>query len=225
MERTIVTIPPGLLTHLNVNWDIDWRGQSSGDLNDGTTQTVFNAFPRWVGSPKVFLYREAIAQWQAIRDQAQGRVGIYRMRMLNPAAFSATNAFPTGVPFSNGQPFSTGYGFEYESIGYGMAAASAGATELQLSSEFGLPNVGQIMSHDDWPFRVTSVTDDGTSGDEQHATITLQMPLRKAIAADDPISLVGTGLFESAEEGMGNPAYGVDQISQISLSFREVLNR
>ena len=71
-----------------VNWDIDWRGQPSAERSDGSTQVVNNAFPRWVGSPRVVLNSGQLAQWRAIRWQAQGRLGIYRVFMVDPHVFN-----------------------------------------------------------------------------------------------------------------------------------------
>lgn len=224
MERVVITIPPILLTSLDMNWTIDWRGQSA-PLNDGNTQTVFNKFPRWVGSPSVFLYRENIAHWRAINSEAQGAVGIYKVRMFDPAGINAANFYPGGIPFSSGALFSSGVGFEYEPTGYARVAASAGDLTLSMASDFGLPRIGQIMSHNDWPFIVTSVIDDGTSGPEQRCTIGLQMPLREAIAVDDVISLRGMGRFEASDPGMGVAGYDANQTATVQLSFQEVLTR
>ncbi|NRB18058.1 MAG: hypothetical protein HRU33_10960 [Rhodobacteraceae bacterium] len=77
------------------------------------------------------------------------------------------------------------------------------------------------MSHDDWPFVVTWVT--LISGDVYELSI--QMPLRAAIAVGDLINLRGVGRFEAVDEKAGNPAYDLQRVSKIQLSFREVLTR
>ena len=226
MQREIVTIPASLFRELKMTWDIDWRGQPGGQSNTGISQTVYNAFPRWVGQPEVFLNGSAITQWRAIRAQAQGRVGVYRVPMCDPLGFSMADtgqSFPTGIPFSNGQPFSTGFGFAYEPFAVAASAASAGATQIRVDvSAVGVaPKTGQIMSHSEWPFMVTWVTEVSTDVYD----IGIQMPLRAAIAVDDPVLMQGVGLFEAIDEGMGNPVYGATQFSTVRLSFREVLNR
>lgn len=222
MQREIVTIPPNLLRVLSVDWDIDWRGQSLGDVNSGAGATVYNAFPRWTGSPSIVLAEQEITQWRAIRAQAQGRVGIYRMEMCDPIGFASSELYPSGVPFSNGEVFSTGVGFAYNPSCQAVNAAVRGATEIRIDvAGHAAPVVGQIMSHDDWPFVVTWVA--LVSGEVYDLGI--QMPLRAAIAADDLINLRGVGRFEVADPRAGNPAYGLQRVSRIQLSFREVLTR
>lgn len=225
MQRPVITIPSGFLREINCDWDIDWRGQSLGDNNAGISQTVYNAFPRWTGAPSLFLEGKAIAQWRAIRAQAQGRIGIYRMRMCDPAGFSlwdtGVEVPETGISYATGRPFSTGYGFEYVPTCSAKKSASAGATEIRIENAAAVPVPGQIMSHNYWPFAVTYVT----SVSAGVYDLGVQMPLRAAIAAGDVIKLQGEGLFEASEEGMGRPGYDVSIVSRPQLSFREVLSR
>ncbi|NIZ63284.1 hypothetical protein DL239_20155 [Sedimentitalea sp. CY04] len=222
MQREIVTIPPNFLRVLNVDWDIDWRGQSVGDATSGSSATVYNSFPRWVGSPKVSLVRDEITQWRAIRAQAQGRVGIYRMEMVDPLGFIAPDVNPNGVSFSGGGLFNGGSGFAYTPICRAVNPAGAGATEIRLDvAGEAAPVVGQIMSHDDWPFVVVWAS--LVSGNVYDVGI--QMPLRADIAVNDLINLRGVGRFEAVDESAGNPAYDRRRVSSIQLSFREVLSR
>lgn len=219
MQRHIITIPPGFLRLLRVDWDIDWRGQSSGDRTDGSTQVVYNRFPRWVGRPEIFLQGAQVARWRAIRGAAQGRVGVYRIRMCDPVGFTDAS-LGDQIPYSNGLPHSTGAGFEYAPICTASLAAAAGATELRVAAGVA-PNVGQIMSHDDWPFLVTSVETVSAGVYD----LGVQMPLRAAIAAGDPINMQGTGLFEATDDTMGNPSYAAARVATVGLSFQEVLVR
>jgi len=226
MRRPIITVPPGFLRKLSVEWDIDWRGQSLGDNSGGNTQSVFNRFPRWVGSPEVLIGRAEIGRWRAIRAAAQGRAGIYRVSMCDPAIFRDADTGASvpvfGIPFSeDNQPFSTGQGFAYEPVCVAASAAAAGATQIRVGDADAPPVVGQIMSHNLWPFAVTSVTE--LAGGEYE--IGVQMPLREAIPAGADIKLRGEGLFEAVEDSMGRHKYGPGYASRVPLSFREVLNR
>jgi hypothetical protein len=222
MERPTIIVPQSLLTSLDFTWDIAWRGQSVGETNSGFTQSVYNAFPRWVGTPSVFLQDQQLAQWRAIRAEAQGMVGIYKIEMDDPIGYNGTY-LPNGIPFSEGVFFSNGYGFSYDPTCTAVTAVAAGATSLRIdvTDTGAAPNEGQIMSHNDWPFMVTSVL----QVSQYVYDITLQMPLRSAIAADDTIELQGVGLFEAVEESMGNPVYTGSYASIVKLNFREVLNR
>ena len=222
MQREIVTIPPGFLRFTSTDWQIDWRGQSVGEANSGVSTTVYNSFPRWIGSPNVTLVGDEITRWRAIRTQAQGRVGIYRMEMVDPIGFASSGLHPNGIPFSNGLPFSSGFGFAYIPSCRGVFAAARGATEIRIDAAGHVaPVVSQIMSHNDWPFEVTWVSP--VSGDVYDLGI--QMPLRGDIAAGDLINLRGVGRFETVDEGAANPAYDRRRVSKIQLSFREVLTR
>ncbi|OWU80431.1 hypothetical protein [Phaeobacter sp. 22II1-1F12B] len=225
MQRPIITIPFGFLRTANFDWDIDWHEQSLGEANSGASQTLYNAFPRWTGGPGIFLQGKAVAQWRAIRAQAQGRIGMYRIRMCDPAAFRLSDTgvgfTGSGSPFSTGQPFSTGYGFEYVPTCSAKKSASAGATEIRIENAAAVPVPGQIMSHNYWPFAVTYVTAISAGVYD----LGVQMPLRAPIAAGDVIKLRGEGLFEALESGMGRMGYGPGIAGRVQLSFREVLSR
>ncbi|GAA6190894.1 hypothetical protein [Phaeobacter sp. NW0010-22] len=219
MIRPIITIPQSFLRHLKVNWEIDWRGQSLGANTAGYTQTVYNQFPRWFGASEILLKGQEIAQWRAIRAKAQGRVGMYQVPLCDPVGYTGSR-FGGGLKFSTGFKFSTGKGFAYEPFCKAARAAKAGATELRVSSSV-TPNVGQIMSHNYWPFVVTEVIEI-TPG---IFDLGVQMPLREAISAEREINLQATGLFEAVEDGMGQITYDASRVVSVRLSLREVLNR
>lgn len=217
MLRPVITIPTDLLRQLRVTWDIDWRGQSAGDTNGGTTQVVYNAFPRWVGTPEALLIGAEILQWRAIRAQAQGLLGIYQVPMLDPLGHGEIGP---AVPFSTGETFDTGQGFANEPLMQAASAAAVGATALTLSGDTA-PRIGQIMGHGYWPFMVVGV-DDVSPG---VWSVSIQMPLRAAVGVGDTIRWQGVGLFEMVDASAGNPAYGVTRTTQIAIGLREVLTR
>ena len=158
MQRPIITIPAGFLHFLDVDWDIDWRGQPPGNDTGGGTSVVYNRFPRWIGSPSIVLQGEAIAQWRAIRAQAQGRVGIYRLPMVDPIGFTS-GAAPSGTSFAGGASFASGVGFASEPACFAVTDVSAGAVQIRVENAEVAPVVGQIMSHKLWPFLVTWVSE------------------------------------------------------------------
>lgn len=223
MERPIVTVPRDFAMNLNMNWDIDWRGQPSGEQTSGTTQVVYNAFPRWMGSPESFLEGAQILAWRALRARGQGRRGIYIMEMCDPLGFVPSLSYPTGIPFSNDEPFSTGYGWAHNPAFVARRDAARGDTSVRVdASDEGItPVAGMILSHDDWPFIVTHVTH--RSGNIYDLDI--QMPLRADVSRDDPIRLRPRGRFEVLEDTTGNPEYRASRVSRIKLEFREVLTR
>lgn len=227
MKRDIITLPRSIMRLLSCDWTPDWRGQSLGDTSDGVSTAVYNAFPRWTGSPTVYLRREAIFQWRAIRASAQGRRHIYRVPMVDPLGFDWQSAAgqlgSSGVSFSGGQSFANGVGYAYVPVALAVGAFAAGAGEITLDvSLTGVaPKVGQIMSAADWPFMVTSIlSQNGTQ-----YSVTIEMPLRAPLADGDPIRLEGVGLFEAVEEGMGNPVYTRNHVARPQMKFQEVLNR
>lgn len=230
MKRSIVTVPAHVMRHLSVNWDIDWRGRGAGDATSGLTRTVYDGFPRWTGSPEIFVRKETLRLWRAVRAQAQGRRNIYRIEMVDPVGFrpqetgASTATIRDGLPFGNGATFASGAGWRYAPFALAVGAHAKGAEEMRVDVEScgGVaPKVGQIMSHDDWPFTVTWVQPVGGTVYD----IGVQMPLRAAVRDSDPVLMRGVGRFEAAEEGMGNPSHGPALFSRPQLSFREVLAR
>lgn len=225
MQRSIVTFPRSLLRMMRMDWDIEWRGQGVGAFNSGVTQVVYNAFPRWVGSPKVHLHNTAIRQFRAIRHAAQGRRHVFRVPMVDPIGFDMLSAggvtLSQGAPFSTAATFSTGQGLAYAPFALAVGAASAGATQLRIDvSPTGVaPVPGQHMSHDDRPFVVTwSDLVSGTIYD-----VGIQMPLRAAISDGDEVRLEAVGLFEVVEEQGGNPSYDRNRRAQPEIQLREWL--
>lgn len=228
MNRTIIDIPYSLMRLTAVEWDIDWRGQPPSDRTDGSTQVVYNAFPRWVGTIDLTLSGDWIRHWRGLHWAAQGRVGVYRIPMIDPVGFSQLDYFgPSytrlGVPFSSGARFSSGYGFAPNATIEAAAPAAAGATEITVTTTDPalVPKFGQILSAKEWPMGVTGVID---NGDDTY-TLTIQMALREAIAAGDLLKCVAIGRFEVTEDRAGSPGYDANRISRPSITFREVLSR
>lgn len=224
MKREIVTVPRCVLRQLSVNWDIDWRGRGLGDTTDGVTRTMYDGFPRWTGSPQVVLTADTIRQWRAVRATAQGRRSIYRIEMVDPVGFRPQETGASDRTIRDGTAFGPDVSFRYAPFALAVGTHGKGAEEIRVDAapcNGVAPKIGQIMSHDDWPFTVTWVQPvSGTVYD-----IGVQMPLRAAIRDGDFVLMRGVGRFEAADEGMGNPSYGPASFSRPRLSFREVLAR
>lgn len=227
MQRDIITIPRSLMRVLDMTWDIDWRQQANSASLADVSQYVVNAFPRWVGSPSLHLRREQILAWRALRAEGQGMKNVYRLDIVDPLGFDTlelgVNA-AVGIPHSTGVLFSTGMGYAAVATCLSVGAATVGATSLRLDVSIidgRAPKQGQIMSHGDWPFLVTSVVEAGADVYD----VTVQMPLRAAIPDGEEIRMQGVGLFELVEPQMGVLSYGRNHTSSPSFSFREVLQR
>lgn len=228
--RRIITIPEGLFRYTTFSWRIDWRNQAAGDFTDGTTNTAFAGFPRWVGSPSIVLHNDDLLRWRAVRNMAQGRIGIFRVRIVDVAGWDDNEMVPDaawlsqGVPFAGGNVFANGLGWQYEPFALAAGPASRGATEVDLDmSPVGgvAPRQGQIMSHDDWPFSVSWVQPMGDS----IYRVGVQMPLRADISAGDFVLMRGTGRFEATEADMGSEDYDLQRVARPALQFTEVLRR
>jgi len=78
--------------------------------------------------------------------------------------------------------------------------------------------VGQILSHADFPFAVSWRMDEG----DGLVRLGVEMPLRRAIPAGDPVSLIAFGLFELAGEA---PRWGYDlsRVSRETIALQEWL--
>ena len=218
MSRSIIDVPRFLLHASTIDWDIDWRGQSAGSDTAGGEQIVYNAFPRWIGSPTIMLHRSMLGIWRAIRVQAQGRVNCYRMPMVDPVSVrlsgrtwqSDLRAYQQGL-YQAPSPTVTC-----------VAAAAAGASTITINETAAREpvRVGAYLSYNDWPFIVT-----GRSGSGASVTLSVSM-LRTAITAGAAISTAATGLFLGASDAMGNPSYDPrDAWTSVDLNLIEWLNR
>ena len=258
--RTI-TIPLELMLNTNCDWDIEWRGQSNGETNAASRQIVYNAFPRWIGSPQMALEGQKIAEWRAIRARAQGRHNVYRVPMIDPLSFDygliTKKQASQGIFDINNSPLSTGKGYEYVPFWnvvpepYGVidtqnqgALPAAGSYQLWLDvgDTGAAPRIGGIYSARDLPFiateatRLSDVTDvnayinnSGLHIDEAYRQtqsfyrLTVEMPLRTALTADDLISTIAFGLFFAEGDQTGRISYGGEQYAQPSFKFVEWL--
>lgn len=221
MARPVITLSRQLMRQIQFDWRIEWRGVASGTAFNGNSAYVVNALPRWIGTPQFVTARSALAHWRATIAQMQGRHGTMLIDMCEPAAFGMqAGAYKAnGLPFANGTYLTTGKGMEFERTVRAHRPAARGATSILVTDD--VPGVGQIMSHDDWPFMVTFVTvlEGGVY------EIGVQMPLRRAIAQGDTIRMQGRGLFEVTDEAQGWASYGLDRVATPSISLQEVLNR
>lgn len=228
----IVSIPSSVMRTLSVDWDIDWGDQFTSATNESSRQVFFSRFPKWVGSPSVSFHHANIGIWQAIKSQAQGRSALYRIRLINPAAYDITEGSggsfkKSGVPFSGGAKFETGKGFELDPLARVSGTVSKGAEQMRIDTTHAgvAPRLGQIMSHgaghNNYPFMVTGVSH--VSGNLYD--IGVQMPLRAALADGDAIRMRGVGLFEAAESFTNNTSYDPTRSAQMTLRFTEFINR
>lgn len=214
MERRLITFAPTFLRLTTVDWDIDWREQSSGTSTSGRRNIDIGRLPRWIGSPKLEFHPDRIAQWRATRWAARGMTGVFRIRM---ADYINHDPYPTdSIPFSDGSMFTDGSGFLQDYTVRCDVGAAAGATEIvvNMATASETIQVGQILSHNDLPFGVTAIMDD---------TLHIEMPLRQAIPAGDLIDLRGTGLFEMVDARTGNPAYDASLMARPEFSLQEWL--
>lgn len=228
MSRPLVTVPMDLLTATEIDWDIDWRGQPGAESTADTSQVIYNRFPRWVGALSLVQPPVIIGRWRALRWSAQGRAGIYRLPMIDPAIFDRTvvpqkMASSLGFGFPVGSDFLGDFSEQAVPTVSVATAAPAGAEVLRISvTDLDLvPTVGQIISADDWPMGVTDVSHEGGTT----YVLGVQMPLRAPISAGASISLVGMGRFEVLTDMAGRGSYGLDRVSTPSIEFREVLTR
>lgn len=214
MQRRIITLTPDFPRIAAVNWDIDWREQSTGAAISGRRGISLSSLPRWVGTPSLWFYEEAIGKWRAHRLSARGMTGIFRLPMIDPAVYLHPDL--DALPFSDGALFSDGTGFENEQAVLCPNGAAAGASEIvvDMDSTAGTIRQGQIMSHGDWPFAVTSI-----SGN----TLTIEMPLRRAIPANSLIKLRGRGLFEMVQARTGATGYDANHVAQTEFQLQEWL--
>lgn len=228
MTPALVTLPPTLERYTQVEWDIDWRGQSAGLTNNAREQIVNNAFPAWTGVGTLIMHNDQLPEWAAVLTAMQGRANAIRMPMADPATFDARAATvaagydpDVGVPLSGGQYTAGGTGTAYDPFVLVAAAASAGSTEIVVDESVVSLSVrfGQVISIADWPYRVMGRVADGANH-----RLTLAPSLRRAVAVNDVVHLRGWGWFRAASRlpGVG---YGAERAGAYTLQLVEWITR
>lgn len=217
MHRPLITLPPLLASE--VDWDIDWREQSSGTTIGGRRKIEIDGFPRWIGTPKLQLHRGEINTWRAHRWAARGQTGIFRVQMTD----SASLGFRPGgkLPFEDAVLFDDASGWANLPQLPCVGGAQAGATEIVIYEGLSPQTVrlGALMSHDDWPFAVTWRMAEGAG----RVRLGIEMPLRRPIPADDLIDMAAFGLFEMVEPRTGNVPYRSSRFGEAEFQLQEVL--
>lgn len=152
--------------------------------------------------------------FRAHRLKARGMTGIFRMVMIDTALFD--EPILDDVPFDDGAFFDDGAGWAGEYEVRCDAGAKAGDTTIvvNIGTANGPIVQGQILSHNDYPFVVTSI---------YNGELEVEMPLRADIPAGDMIRLQGRGLFEMVQPMTGNPTYGPGRISATTMELQEWL--
>lgn len=221
MERRLITLPPLLATE--IDWDIDWREQSSGTTLSGTRKIEITALPRWIGTPKLQLHRGEISIWRAHRWAARGQTGVFRVQMRDGGSLAVPPSGQTG--FEGGILFADGTGWAALPQISCPQGAPAGADEL-IVDETEAPHpvrLGALLSHDDWPFAVTA-RQDLTEGPLAGLTwLAIEMPLRRAIPPGGLIDMAAFGLFELVDPRSGNAAWRATRFSEFDVQLQEVL--
>jgi hypothetical protein len=215
--RTIIDLPRVFLRAAMVDWDIDWRGQSSGDDTGGGDQIVVGGFPRFVGAPALTLPVAMVGHFRAIRATAQGRINAWRVPMIDRVSRQA-GGDDWRAQFA---AYRRGEYVEPSDKLRCAVAASAGDTSITVDETLlRYPvRVGAFLSYNDWPFIVTS-----RSGCGAAVVLGVQM-LRIAIPVNGQIDLFARGVFLMDDGRAGNPSYAGRQAAQVSLSFSEWITR
>jgi len=223
----VITIPPRLMKVMRFDWRIDWRSFQPGETTAGLTSVAHQGFPRWVGTLALFHHNQEVREWRAVQAAARGMVGVWEVEMIDPLTFCpaqiSASLAANGVPFATGVPFAGGAGFSFEPFVTCIGGAAAGASSLHMRvvSGYPAPLAGQLMSHDYWPFMVTSVTPFG--GDDY--SVTIEPPLRRAIPPGGRIALRARGRFRLVGDREGAGQYGPARIQRVQAQFVEVLDR
>ncbi|MFN7003748.1 MAG: hypothetical protein ACK4NW_10005, partial [Roseinatronobacter sp.] len=208
MERRVITLPALLASE--VDWDIDWREQSSGTNLAGRNNIEITAMPRWIGTPKLQMHRGEINVWRAHRWFGRGQTGIFRVQMTDSGSLSKPAT--AQVPWDGDAFFDDGAGFADLPFVRCVGGAPAGADEIVID-ELTAPHpvrAGGIMSYDELPFAVSwRLPVGGTL-----VRLGIEMPLRRPIPADGLIDMAAFGLFEMVDPRTGNAPYRSSRFSE-----------
>lgn len=221
MMRPLVTISPCLFRNVEIDWDIDWRAQSTGLSTSGRRHVHLGLLPRWVGAPRAMMDAQQIADWRAHRWAGRGAVAIYRVAMTDPVVWRVPLP-DDGAAFSDGSLFSDGSGWDDAPKAPCVGGVVPGDTEIVLD-ESSAPQpvaVGQILSYGDLPFGVTWREDLGGG----HVRLGVEMPIRIIIPAGGLVDLVGKGLFELVDPAQGNAIWSRSKRrADVSMRLQEWL--
>ena len=222
MKRRLVTslADKSAFIWSGISWDIDWRAQSAGVTTSGRRNIAIGELPRWVGSIQFVNVREKVAAWNAMRMSGRGPAAVYRVHMGD----KVTDGYSKGAPvsFSGNVFFADGAGFLANAVVPLVGDVAAGASEIVVD-ETGISTpiqVGQVMSCRDWPFCVIARRGSGSS-----VTLTVEMPIRKAMLDGDLLRLRGAGLFELVDPAQGAQSYGATLVARPELRLQEWLYR
>jgi hypothetical protein len=226
MQAKIITVQRSLMISTTFDWDIDWRGKSTGDTNAGGSEVIYGNFPRWIGTPQLGLCQEVIPQWRALRAAARGRVNAYRIPLID--AFSYARKMTAkiydlqGIKGVGGLNFTTQTATEFQPFMLVKSAVAKGATSVVVDtspvSDY-TPQVGEVLSNKDWPFIVTEVYPTGAN----EYTLTVEPPFREAILEGEMIDIIPYGIFKVTSDTSGNPSYDVNLRSTPKFEFVEWL--
>lgn len=226
MKRNVVTLRYDLLRTVDLDWSLDWRNRSSGTAADGSNQIVALGFPRWIGSTKLRLPPSLIGAYQAARDASQGLMNVWRVPMTDPVTLdrevalrTRKKALPFGLDTGSGPRFAEGCGFQWDPILVAPDGAKKGDTSIVLEGEF--LAVGQVVSYQDWPFRILSVRSEASG----RKRCTVAPAVRVDVPAGGIVQAIGHGLFQLADAESGRMGYGLDRVATPDLSFVEWINR
>ncbi|REF69652.1 hypothetical protein [Paracoccus versutus] len=217
MNRDIIDVPRLFMEGRQFNWRIDWRGQPPSEGTNGSEQVVYNRLPRFVGKPTITLPSPMIGAWRAMVVRARGRVGAYRMRMIDPVSAPETQ----GDWFQNWQAYQAGLYQEPRPRVACPSGAAAGATSIVVDETLAAEpiRVGAWLSYNDWPFAVV-----GRTGSGAETTLQVDM-LRKAIPPAGMIDLFARGIFLAKSDEMGFPEYRFGEGGTATFDLVEWVNR
>lgn len=220
MTPVIIDIDLPLMRQVTFNWRIDWRGRPPSQGLNGIEQVVYNAAPRIVGEPVVYLEGSALLYFRALIARGRGRVNVYRVPLLDPLGHQPK---PRGGSVWSHEfaAWRAGHYVEVRPQVACAAGAAAGAASIVVN-ETGLAvpvQVGQWMSYDDWPFMVATRSGAG-------AAVTLGVErLAVAIPPGGLVDVHARGLFRATDDAMGWPSYGAGGFAEQPLSFVEWMLR
>lgn len=215
--REIIDVPRIFMRAAVCDWRPDWRGQATqGDIGGGD-QTVYNRFPRFVGSPPLVLPEPMIGAWRALILRGQGRVNAYRIRMIDPIGHHIASA----GWWSDWQAWRSGQYVEPRPQVFCVGAVLAGASSITVDESGAREpvRIGAYLSHNDWPFAVTGRSGSGA------ATVLQVTMLRRPIADGAAIDLFARGIFTAADDAMGWPDYDTSRVARPVLALQEWITR
>lgn len=231
MDRNIIDFPSANFGPVLSDWHINVRGRSTDDSVDGSSQVIYGVTPRWeVKLDYTIAKRTNAMLWSSVMARMRGRTNIMRIRLCDrnrPTSKSigvpgAGQYSRTGIPHDDDTFFDDGVGYENTLQALVTEEVAAGSTRIPVNATMINDSLlpGNFISYDDWLYMIV-----GVEGSGEDTVYEIEMPLRTALAVNDPIDADASSLMVFVTDMEGRLVKTPNNRGQPSLQLVEWTRR